>query len=128
MTSAEGLKQYLKIELASTRAQLGISQEKMAENLNISLRSYSNHEHGKFCCSLTTLMSIKINCFRMLPRYSKIVMNRMLLDCAFLNQMIVRRIKKSLSLEWGRELCYYAFSIYNWKENMQWRKLYHFCL
>lgn len=57
MTSAEGLKQYLKIELASTRAQLGISQEKMAENLNISLRSYSNLEHGKFCCSLTTFIN-----------------------------------------------------------------------
>lgn len=57
MTSAESLKQYLKMEFASTRALFGISQEAMSESLNISLRSYSNLEHGKYCCSLTTFIN-----------------------------------------------------------------------
>ena len=37
MTATEGLKIYLKNEFANKRAELGISQEKMAENLNRSL-------------------------------------------------------------------------------------------
>lgn len=57
MTATELLKHYLKNELADTRAQLGLSQERMSENLNISLRSYSNLEHGKYCCSLTTFIN-----------------------------------------------------------------------
>ena len=62
MTSAEGLKQYLKNELTNKRAQLGISQERMSESLSISLRSYSNLEHGRYCCSLTTFINY-VNCF-----------------------------------------------------------------
>lgn len=62
MTSTGGLKSYLKNELAGKRAELGISQEKMAETLNISLRSYSDLEHGRFCCSLSTFISYVNNC------------------------------------------------------------------
>lgn len=62
MTSAENLKIYLKNELVSKRAELGISQERMAEYLNISLRSYSNLEHGKNCCALATFVNYVNNC------------------------------------------------------------------
>lgn len=36
------------------RTELGISQEKKAENLKISHREYYNLEHGIKCCSLET--------------------------------------------------------------------------
>ena len=36
------------------RKQLGLSQEKMAENLRISLREYQYIEHGQKSCSLET--------------------------------------------------------------------------
>lgn len=62
MNTAGGLKIYLKNALAEKRAELGLSQEQMAENLNISLRSYSNLEHGKYCCSLSTFISYVNNC------------------------------------------------------------------
>lgn len=62
MTATEGLKIYLKNEFANKRSELGISQEKMAENLNISLRSYSNLEHGKYCCSLSSFINYVNNC------------------------------------------------------------------
>ena len=62
MTASEVLKGYLKNELANKRAALGISQEKMAENLNISLRSYSNLEHGKYCFALATFINYVNNC------------------------------------------------------------------
>lgn len=62
MTATEGLKNYLKKELVNKRTELGISQEKMAENLNISLRSYSNLEHGRYCCSLLSFINYVNNC------------------------------------------------------------------
>jgi len=34
----------------------------MAENLNISLRSYSNLEHGKYCCSLSSFINYVNSC------------------------------------------------------------------
>ena len=62
MTASGGLKSYLKNELAGKRAELGITQEQMAENLNISLRAYADLEHGKYCCSLSTFISYVNNC------------------------------------------------------------------
>lgn len=44
MTTIDILKNYFKNEFANRRAELGLSQEEMAENLNISLRSYSDLE------------------------------------------------------------------------------------
>lgn len=62
MTATEGLKIYFKNELVSKRAELEISQEQMAERLNISLRSYSNLEHGVYCCSLYSFINYVNNC------------------------------------------------------------------
>lgn len=62
MTTAEELKYYFKNELAGKRAELGLSQEEMAEILNISLRSYSDLEHGKYCCSLQSFINYVNNC------------------------------------------------------------------
>ncbi len=62
MTATENLKHYLKNEIANKRAELGISQEEMAENLDVSLRSYSNLEHVKYCCSLSTFINYVNNC------------------------------------------------------------------
>lgn len=44
------------------RAELGISQEKMAENLKISHRQYYNLEHGIKCCSLETFSNFVDSC------------------------------------------------------------------
>lgn len=44
------------------RKQLGISQEKMAENLKISHREYYNLEHGIKCCSLETFSNFVDSC------------------------------------------------------------------
>lgn len=57
MPTPEYLKVKFKNEFMTKRAELELSQEKMAECLNISLRSYSNLEHGKYCCSLTTFIN-----------------------------------------------------------------------
>lgn len=62
MAASENLKYYLKNELGNKRAEMGISQEKMAEILDISLRSYSNLEHGKYCCSLPAFINYVNNC------------------------------------------------------------------
>ena len=57
MSTPECLKVKFKNDFITKRAELDLSQEKMAEQLNISLRSYSNLEHGKYCCSLTTFIN-----------------------------------------------------------------------
>lgn len=57
MSTLKYLKVKFKNEFMTKRAELNLSQEKMAEYLNISLRSYSNLEHGKYCCSLTTFIN-----------------------------------------------------------------------
>lgn len=62
MTAMNNLKRYLKNELSVKRAELGLTQEQMAEVLNISLRSYSDLEHGKYCCSLSSFVYYVINC------------------------------------------------------------------
>lgn len=62
MTTMDILKNYFKKEFVNRRAELGLSQEEMAENLNISLRSYSDLEHGKYCCSLSSFINYVNNC------------------------------------------------------------------
>ena len=62
MTTMDILKNYFKKEFANRRAELGLSQEEMAENLNISLRSYSDLEHGKYCCSLSSFINYVNSC------------------------------------------------------------------
>lgn len=62
MSATDKLKYYFKKELACKRAELGISQEQMAENLNISLRSYCDLEHGKHFCSTSALINYVNNC------------------------------------------------------------------
>lgn len=46
----------------SKRTELGLSQEKMAENLKISHRQYYNLEHGIKCCSLETFSNFVDSC------------------------------------------------------------------
>ncbi len=40
----------------ATRKQLGITQEEMAERLDIATRSYSDLEHGKCLCSTVVFL------------------------------------------------------------------------
>lgn len=62
MTTLENLKHYLKIQLNSKRADLNLSQEKMAEKVDITLRAYQNLEHGKSFCSAYALINFINNC------------------------------------------------------------------
>ena len=62
MSTLDCLKISLKNELISKRAELGLSQEEMSERLCISLRSYSNLEHGKSFCSALSLINFINNC------------------------------------------------------------------
>lgn len=45
------LREKMSSRFRATRKQLDITQEKMAELLDIDLRSYSDLEHGKSLCS-----------------------------------------------------------------------------
>lgn len=60
MPTNEKLRYYTSNLLADYRKTHGLSQEKMAEILNISTRAYSNIERGKFCCSLETFINYLI--------------------------------------------------------------------
>ena len=62
MSTLERLKTGLKNELISKRAELELSQEEMAERLGISLRSYSELEHGNSFCSALSLINFVNNC------------------------------------------------------------------
>lgn len=62
MSMLDYLKISLKNELIAKRAELDLSQEKMAERLHISLRSYSNLEHGICFCSALSLINFINNC------------------------------------------------------------------
>ena len=62
MSTLDRLKNSLKNELITKRAELELSQEEMAEKLNISLRSYSNLEHGISFCSALSLINYVNNC------------------------------------------------------------------
>lgn len=60
MPANEKLRYYTSNLIADYRKTHGLSQEKMAEILNISTRAYSNIEHGKYCCSFETFMNCLI--------------------------------------------------------------------
>lgn len=49
---------YLAPLLYDLRKSESYSQEKFAELLDLSIRSYSNDEHGKSLCSTTTILRI----------------------------------------------------------------------
>ena len=51
----EFLKKYLSQKIKETRKQQGLTQEQMAEALDISTRAYVNLEHGKSICKVQTL-------------------------------------------------------------------------
>lgn len=55
MPANKDVKFYVKNRIANSRAESGLSQEKMAAQLYISLRAYSKIEHGENCCSIETL-------------------------------------------------------------------------
>lgn len=58
----ERLRQKMSIHFLSTRKQMDISQETMAELLEIDPRSYFNLEHGKNLCSTTVFLNYLQNC------------------------------------------------------------------
>ncbi len=62
MSTLDRLKNSLKNELITKRAELELSQEKMAERLDISPRSYSELEHGNSFCSAVSLINYVNNC------------------------------------------------------------------
>lgn len=62
MSTLDCLKKKFRNELIAKRAELELSQEEMAEKLNISLRSYSNLEHGISFCSALSLINFVNNC------------------------------------------------------------------
>ena len=62
MSTLNYLKSSFKKELRTKRAELNLSQEEMAERLDISLRSYSNLEHGICFCSALSLINFINNC------------------------------------------------------------------
>ncbi len=51
----EIIKAYLAKQIKKTRLQKGLTQEQMAERLDISPRSYSKIEHGQSICKVQTL-------------------------------------------------------------------------
>ena len=55
-TCAEVIKTYFRRKLVAVRTDLNKTQEEMAQDLSMSLRSYNDLENGKFCCSATTLI------------------------------------------------------------------------
>lgn len=62
MSTLDLLKNSFKNELIAKRTELDLSQEKMAECLDISLRSYSDLEHGVSFCSALSLINFVNNC------------------------------------------------------------------
>ena len=62
MSTLDPLKKKFKNELNTKRAELELSQEKMAERLYISLRSYSELERGNSFCSAVSLINYVNNC------------------------------------------------------------------
>ena len=62
MSTLDRLKNSFKNELITKRAELSLSQEKMAERLDISLRSYSDLERGNSFCSAVSLINFVNNC------------------------------------------------------------------
>ncbi|MDE5974130.1 MAG: helix-turn-helix domain-containing protein [Eubacterium sp.] len=62
MSTLDRLKNSFKNELITKRAELELSQEKMAERLDISLHSYSDLERGNSFCSAVSLINFVNNC------------------------------------------------------------------
>ena len=62
MSTLDCLKKSFKNELIEKRAELELSQEEKTKKLNISLRSYSNLEHGISFCSALSLINFVNNC------------------------------------------------------------------
>ncbi len=62
MSEKETAKKYLKKELREKRYELNLSQEKMAEKLDISAREYSDLENGKRFCSAKSLILYANEC------------------------------------------------------------------
>ena len=56
------LKETLHEELIKTRAELGWTQEQMAETLEMDTRSYADLDHGKSTCGVLTLVLFLIYC------------------------------------------------------------------
>ena len=56
------LKEYLTEKIKKTRKNLGLTQEKMAEGLEISTRSYADIERGISLCKTTTLFHFLFFC------------------------------------------------------------------
>lgn len=79
MSTLDRLKISLKNELKAKRAELELSQEKMAERLDISLRSYSDLEHGNSFCSAVSLINYVNNCNvdkdKLFAEFGKIIKN-----------------------------------------------------
>lgn len=55
-------KQCFRAYLLQTRTKLGLTQNQMAEKLNIGSRAYADLERGKFCCSAITLVFFLLLC------------------------------------------------------------------
>lgn len=62
MSTRDNLISYFRKELINQRLELNISQEEMAEFLNITLRSYSDLENGKSFCSIYTFIIFAYKC------------------------------------------------------------------
>ena len=79
MSTLDYLKNSLRNELRAKRAELNLSQEEMAERLDISLRSYSNLEHGICFCSALSLINFINNCDvdknKLFSEFEKIINN-----------------------------------------------------
>lgn len=61
-TYTEPLRSFMSTDLKTTRISLGLSQLKMAELLDIDLRSYANLEHGKSLCSTRVFLQYVFQC------------------------------------------------------------------
>lgn len=62
MSSKEKVKHFMMLEFRNVRIDLNVSQEQMSEILDISVRSYSDLEKGKYMCSSVTLINYMIKC------------------------------------------------------------------
>ena len=56
------LKETLHEEIVKTRAELGWTQEQMAEVLEMDTRSYVDLDHGKYSCSVLTFVLFLLYC------------------------------------------------------------------
>lgn len=57
------LRKFFRGKLLSTRGDLNLTQEKMAELLEISIRNYAELESGHNCCNALTLVLFLIYCY-----------------------------------------------------------------